>query len=406
MTNGFIVLNDNNFYLTSLLITPALSGSFDNTLKLWDVNTGSLVRSFAGHTDYVTSVAFSPDGQWALSGSNDNTLKLWEVNTGSLVRSFEGHTNLVRSVAFSPDGQWALSGSSDKTLKLWDLGKSATTVPIVLNQLDSPISVACSPFAGSPRPLDTVLSAYRTQAKTLKNQQDTLLSAQQQLIDLQGQVKAADIDLNYQKNHVADTKAKLQKAQEMELIRPNFSADEERTTYHQAQENYRHSEKQLNQLKQAVTDAEKQVSQIQTAIQHLQETLTHLCGEVAAARFQVLKNQLEKTREVTARGEAACSENMTIRECKTQAESTAKRKASEQGSAILIESANFTDIFGENNKQVRVKIRDKITQQFSSLLLNHEIVDEGFTSNGVYFYEIKATVRGQVPEKLKAEFLK
>jgi len=112
----------------------ALSGSWDNTLKLWDVNNGSLVRSFEGHTSYVLSVAFSPDGQTAFSGSGDGTLKLWDVNTGSLVRSFEGHTDWVNSVAFSPDGQWALSGSGDETLKLWDLGIDKTPPRIVLKQ--------------------------------------------------------------------------------------------------------------------------------------------------------------------------------------------------------------------------------------------------------------------------------
>jgi len=112
-------------YVWSVAFSPdgqwALSGSYDDTLKLWDVNTGSLVRTFTGHTDDVRSVAISPDGQWALSGSADKTLKLWEVNTGSLVRTFTGHTYYVNSVAFSPDGQWALSGSTDNTLKLWDM---------------------------------------------------------------------------------------------------------------------------------------------------------------------------------------------------------------------------------------------------------------------------------------------
>ncbi|MCX5785738.1 MAG: caspase family protein, partial [Elusimicrobia bacterium] len=67
----------------------------------------------------VTSVAFSPDGQYALSGSYDKTLKLWDIATGQLVRTFEGHGNSVTSVAFSPDGKYTLSGSYENTLKLW-----------------------------------------------------------------------------------------------------------------------------------------------------------------------------------------------------------------------------------------------------------------------------------------------
>jgi len=74
-----------------------------------------------GHTSYVFSVAFSPDGKYALSGSEDKTLKLWEVATGGEVRAFAGHTDYVRSVAFSPDGRYALSGSVDNTLKFWEV---------------------------------------------------------------------------------------------------------------------------------------------------------------------------------------------------------------------------------------------------------------------------------------------
>ncbi|MBI2891025.1 MAG: caspase family protein [Nitrospirae bacterium] len=100
----------------------ALSGSDDNTLKLWDVGSGNLVRTFKSHGSAVYSVAFSPDGRTALSGGWDWTLKLWDVGTGNLVRTFKGHGDTVRSVAFSPDGRYALSGSDDKTLKLWDMG--------------------------------------------------------------------------------------------------------------------------------------------------------------------------------------------------------------------------------------------------------------------------------------------
>jgi hypothetical protein len=102
----------------------ALSGSSDNTLKLWDVATGKEIRSFVGHADRVWSVAFSPDGRTALSGSQDKTLKLWDVAAGKEIRSFAGHFSAVNSVAFSPDGRSALSGSADKTLKLWDLTAS------------------------------------------------------------------------------------------------------------------------------------------------------------------------------------------------------------------------------------------------------------------------------------------
>jgi WD40 repeat protein len=87
------------------------------------MTTGEELRTFTGHMDHVTSIAFSPDGHTALSGSYDKTLKLWEVPTGKELRTFTGHADQVLSVAFSPDGRTALSGSTDKTLKLWDMTK-------------------------------------------------------------------------------------------------------------------------------------------------------------------------------------------------------------------------------------------------------------------------------------------
>jgi WD40 repeat protein len=97
-----------------------LSGSFDHTLKLWDTNSGLLLRTLAGHSDAVKSVAFSPVGAKVLSGSFDMTLKLWDAGTGQVLRTFVGHSDSVNAVAFSPDGSMVLSGSSDQTLKLWD----------------------------------------------------------------------------------------------------------------------------------------------------------------------------------------------------------------------------------------------------------------------------------------------
>ncbi len=99
----------------------ALSGSNDNTLKLWDINPGKEIRTFKGHRGTVTSVCFSPDGKFALSGSWDNTLKLWNINTGNEIRTFTGHNEGITSVCFSYDGKYALSGSWDLTLKLWDV---------------------------------------------------------------------------------------------------------------------------------------------------------------------------------------------------------------------------------------------------------------------------------------------
>jgi len=93
------------------------SGSSDNTVKIWDKNSGVQLKSLTGHTSNINAVAFSKDFQLA-SGSDDNTVKLWIKETGGLWKTFYGHTDRVRSVAFD-DTYLLASGSHDMTIKLW-----------------------------------------------------------------------------------------------------------------------------------------------------------------------------------------------------------------------------------------------------------------------------------------------
>lgn len=106
-----------------------LSGGWEARLKLWEVDTGKELRRFDKLSNAIYSVAFSPDGHFALSGSYDEMLRLWDVQTAKELRSFVGHGHAVESVAFSPNGHFALSGSRDNTLKLWhlDTGKELRT---------------------------------------------------------------------------------------------------------------------------------------------------------------------------------------------------------------------------------------------------------------------------------------
>jgi len=97
------------------------SGSYDKTVRLWDVASGQEVRTLGGHKDGVNSVAFSPDGKTLASGSVDKTVKLWDVASGRELRTLSGHTGTVYSMAFSPDGKTLASAGGDKVVKLWDM---------------------------------------------------------------------------------------------------------------------------------------------------------------------------------------------------------------------------------------------------------------------------------------------
>ncbi|EDR01296.1 uncharacterized protein LACBIDRAFT_312217 [Laccaria bicolor S238N-H82] len=98
-----------------------ISGSYNGTLRIWNVTTGKVEAELKGHTGCVNSVAFSQDGSQVVSGSNDKTVQIWNVTMGEVEAKLKGHTDFVRSVAFSQDSSQVVSGSDDKTVRIWNV---------------------------------------------------------------------------------------------------------------------------------------------------------------------------------------------------------------------------------------------------------------------------------------------
>jgi WD40 repeat protein/serine/threonine protein kinase len=113
-------------------------------VNIMDFPSGKLVQTFAGHSNEVVSVAFSPGGRHVASASWDGTVKVWDLATGELFQTFLGHTGAVNSVAFRPDGQGLASGSHDGTVKVWDLANGELAENIQGH------SVLCSAIVFSP----------------------------------------------------------------------------------------------------------------------------------------------------------------------------------------------------------------------------------------------------------------
>jgi WD40 repeat protein len=109
--------------LLSALGKPSVggSGASSTVAVLWDTATGERIRQLVGHTNVVIAAAISPDGRTALTGSADYSLRLWDLATGEELQRFIGHSDWVFGVAFSPDGRRAYSCSVDETARVWDL---------------------------------------------------------------------------------------------------------------------------------------------------------------------------------------------------------------------------------------------------------------------------------------------
>jgi WD40 repeat protein len=129
-------------WVTGVAFTPdgryllSSGDNWDRTVRLWDLQSGQEVRQFRGHRSGVQGISVSPDGSRLLSAGADRTVRLWDIKSGRELHCFRGHSAQVTSVAFSPDGRRAISGSVDGTVRLWGLPKET---------LPQPPAVAISP---------------------------------------------------------------------------------------------------------------------------------------------------------------------------------------------------------------------------------------------------------------------
>ncbi|GAA6614592.1 NB-ARC domain-containing protein [Scytonema sp. NUACC26] len=109
--------------------TTIVSGGYDRIIRLWNLDGES--RRLIGHTDFLFSVIFSPDGRTIASTSADQTIRLWDISTGQCLKVLKGHTGTVTKAIFSPDGRLLASSSYDQTINLWDVatGQLVQTLP-------------------------------------------------------------------------------------------------------------------------------------------------------------------------------------------------------------------------------------------------------------------------------------
>lgn len=153
-------LSGHRNWVTSIATTHdessvVVSASRDHKLMIWQMTPygdtiGYARKSLNGHSEAVSSVVLDSEGNFALSGSWDKTMRLWDLNTGSSVRTFQGHQKDVNSVAFSSDNRQIVSGSRDKTVKLWNTLAECKYTIVDDMHTDWVSSVVFSPSAKMP----------------------------------------------------------------------------------------------------------------------------------------------------------------------------------------------------------------------------------------------------------------
>ncbi len=184
--------------------TLLASGGRDSTIKLWDIRSGSELRSLAGHLSNVTSLAFSRDGRTLVSGSLDATIKfwdvetgresrtirrpagitslavspdgstlasagldselaLWEFRTGNQMQILRGHSKVVNSVSFSADGRLLATASNDNSVRIWDLpsGREIRRMLLPVSHSAPPRATALQDGPSTPRRLIPTVSLPR-----------------------------------------------------------------------------------------------------------------------------------------------------------------------------------------------------------------------------------------------------
>ena len=131
--------------------TTLASGSYDGTVRLWDMGSGREIHTLTGHTKAVSSVAFSPDGATLASGSYDGTVSLWDVATGTERYALKGHTRSIRSiddVTFNHDGTMLASAGVFNALRLWEVA-NGTEIRTIAAGRNGVFSVAFSPITNT-----------------------------------------------------------------------------------------------------------------------------------------------------------------------------------------------------------------------------------------------------------------
>ncbi|ETO07317.1 hypothetical protein RFI_30074, partial [Reticulomyxa filosa] len=146
------------------------SGSFDNTIRIWDIETTKQFNVFKKHEGEIRSVKYGSNEllNTILSGSNDRSVRLWDIRSRQQIQVFNGHTSIVLSVEYSPfviknnigNSNVICSGSSDSTIRFWDIRSNKNELYMIKGDKIADNGICCLKFVGLKKKKDTKNVAY------------------------------------------------------------------------------------------------------------------------------------------------------------------------------------------------------------------------------------------------------
>lgn len=140
----------------------------DDLVKVWNLADGALLHTLNGHMRDVTSIAIGSQGFLLASGSEDLTLKLWKLDKGTLLKTLTGSVGMIRSVSWTPQEDHLLSGGMDNKIRVWDVhsGKQVRVLSGHLNSVNS-IAVSANGYFVASASKDRTLKLWELASGTL-----------------------------------------------------------------------------------------------------------------------------------------------------------------------------------------------------------------------------------------------
>jgi WD40 repeat protein len=119
-------MQDHTNFISCMLLTPdgryVVSGSWDQTMKVFEVGTWKCVATLRGHTGTITHMVATKDCRYLVSAGSDNNVRVWDMASWECVTTLQGHTKSVSCLLLTVDEKHVVSASWDKTLRVWEMG--------------------------------------------------------------------------------------------------------------------------------------------------------------------------------------------------------------------------------------------------------------------------------------------